>query len=58
MNLKNRWSISLNAYGKQSIINIKVELSKLNFFLPKRVATPIAGGYRPELDSSKELNHR
>ena len=53
-----RWLMSLDAYVKQGIINIEAELSKINCFLPKRAATPIAGGYRSELDSSKELNHR
>ena len=55
---KPRWSMSSDEYVKQSIINIEAELSKINSILPKRVSTPLAAGYRPELDSSKELNAR
>mgnify|MGYP000288004004 CR=1 FL=1 len=50
--------MSSDPYVKQRIVNIEAELSKINCFLPKCVTTPIAGGYRPELDSSKKLNHR
>ena len=51
-------SMSSDTYIKYSSVSIETDLSKINFFLRKHVATPIAVGYRPELDSSKELNHR
>ena len=50
--------MSSDIYIKWSSGNIEVEISKINFFVPKRVAIPIAVGNIPELDSSIELNHR
>ena len=55
---KSRWSMSSDKYVKQSILNIEAELSKINMILPKRVSTPLATGYRPDLDSPKELRPR
>ena len=55
---KPRWSMSFDKYVKQSVMNIEAELGEFNMILPKRVGTPLAVGYRPELDSSKEMGSR
>ena len=47
--------MSFDKYVKQSVMNIEAELGEFNMILPKRVGTPLAVGYRPDLDSSKEL---
>ena len=50
------WSMSSDEYVKSAIANIEVKLEKIQCILPKHVVTPLSAGYRPELDTSKELN--
>jgi hypothetical protein len=53
---KPRWAMSLELYVKQAVADIETELDKVDKYLPKRVTTPMAQGYHPELDASHELN--
>ncbi|MCK7490471.1 MAG: hypothetical protein MZW92_00715 [Comamonadaceae bacterium] len=41
---------------KQAVADVETELDKVDKYLPKRVTTPVAQGYRPELDASHELD--
>ena len=52
---KVRWAMSSDDYVKSAVDNVKTELNKINSQLPKNVETPLSSGYRPELDSSREL---
>ena len=53
---KVRWAMSSTKYTKQAIADIEVELDAIGKQLPTKVTTPLASGYRPELDQSCELN--
>ena len=53
---KSRWSMSSDEYDNSTIANIEVELGKNQCILSKRVVTTLSVGYRPKLDTSKELN--
>ena len=52
---KPRWSMISEKYVKQIVINNEAVLSQINRILHKRASTPLASGYRPELDLSKNL---
>ena len=53
---KARWAMSSDDYCKSAVANVETELDKVNSKLPKTVETPLSSGYRPELDSSRELS--
>ena len=50
--------MSSDKYVKRAISEIETELSKVGQKLQTRVSTPLATGYRPEIDSSPELDPR
>jgi hypothetical protein len=53
---KPRWAMSSEAYVKQAVLDVELELSSVDQCLPTRVATPLSQGYRPELEQSRELD--
>ena len=55
---KTRWAMSSDDYVKSAIENLQTELDKIGSRMPSKVETPLSSGYRPELDSSKELTPR
>ena len=55
---KPRWAMSSEKYVKQAVADVETELAEINQCLPTKVTTPLLQGYRPELDSSKELDPR
>ena len=52
---KIRWAFESTSYVKKAIMEIKKELENSDLRLIPNVKTPIASGYRPELDTSPEL---
>jgi hypothetical protein len=51
------WSMSSAKYVKEAIKNLETELKKANKKLPgSRITSPLAHGYRPELDVSPLLD--
>lgn len=52
---KTVWSMSVEKYIKEAIRTVKVDLAKLNKWLPTNISTPLSSGYRPELDVSAIL---
>jgi hypothetical protein len=53
----NHWSMSSAKYVKEAIRNLEVELKKANKKLPSScITSPLAYGYRPELDVSLFLD--
>ena len=57
---KTRWAMSSTKYTAKAISEVERELGTEKYgytYLPKGVKTPMAADYRPELDSSPELNH-
>ena len=55
---KTRWAMSSDDYIKSAIDNLEIELDKISSRMPRKVETPLSSGYRPELDSSRELTPR
>ena len=53
---KTRWAMSSDSYVKTAIGEVERELEKVGQALPKRAETPLTQGYRPEVDSSAELD--
>ena len=53
---KVRWAMSSRKYTKQAIEDVEVELDAIGKRLPRKVTTPLASSYWPELDQSCELN--
>ena len=53
---KPRWAMSSTSYVKRAIADVETELVKIDKRLPTKVNTPLSSGYRPELDSTPELN--
>ena len=49
------WIMSSEKYVKATIENIEQTLAKSNQRLPIKCRTPLSSGYRPELDTSPEL---
>ena len=45
-------------YVKQAVADVETELEKVDLCLLTRVTTPLAQGYRPELDQSRELDSK
>jgi Reverse transcriptase (RNA-dependent DNA polymerase) len=51
------WGMSASKYIQGAVMNVKSYLkAQGNVALPKRAATPFAQGYRPEMDTSAELD--
>jgi Reverse transcriptase (RNA-dependent DNA polymerase) len=55
---KTRWAISSDMYVKQAIADVETELALAGEMLVGKVSTPISPGYRPEIDSTPELNEK
>ena len=55
---KVRWAMSSDLYVKRAVADVEHELEQVGQRLATRVTTPMASGYRPELDVSKELDAR
>jgi len=53
---KPRWAMSSDLYVKRALADVERELESAGSSLKKRVSTPMAMGYRPEVDSSPELD--
>jgi hypothetical protein len=52
---KVRWALASTKYTKRAIADLEVELYVIGKRLPTKVTTPMATGYRPELDQSPKL---
>jgi hypothetical protein len=55
---KTAWAISSDTYVKRAVTEVERELSYVGKQLKKKVVSPLASGYRPELDSTPELDER
>jgi hypothetical protein len=55
---KPRWAMSSEKYVQQAVADVEMELEKVDLCLPTCVTTPLAQGYRPELDQSWELDSK
>jgi hypothetical protein len=53
---KVRWALGSTKYTRRAIADLEVELDAINRKLPSKVTTPLASGYRPEIDQTSELN--
>ncbi len=53
---KVRWGMSSDKYLGNAISNVELELAKIDKKLSTKAGTPLACGYRPELDVSPLLN--
>ena len=49
------WTMSSQKYVKAAIDNMEEVLGRTNQRLPAKCGTPLKSGYRPELDTSREL---
>ena len=50
------WTLSLDKYIKAALDTIEKSLAGTGKRLPSKCKTPISSGYRPELDTTLELN--
>jgi hypothetical protein len=50
------WAISSDTYVRRAVEEVERELAKVGKQLKKKVVSPLASGYRPELDASPELD--
>ena len=55
---RDRWAMSADKYCKRALAEVETELEKSGEKLKSKVTTPIADGYRPELDATPELDAR
>jgi hypothetical protein len=55
---KDYWFMSSDKYVGSAVKTVETELEKTNRKLSTKVETPMANGYRPELDVSQELDDR
>ena len=55
---KVRWAFESTSYVKKAIADLEKELEDADLKLMSNVPTPLASGYRPELDMSPELGSR
>jgi hypothetical protein len=55
---KPRWAMSSEAYVKQAVSDVELELSSVDLCFPTRVSTPLSQGYRPESTELRELNSK
>ncbi len=52
------WALSSDTYVKRAVAEVERELSFVGKCLKKKVVSPLASGYRPELDGSPELDEQ
>ena len=52
------WALSSDTYVKRAIAEVDRELALAGKMLKKKVSSPLAAGYRPELDGTPELDER
>jgi hypothetical protein len=52
------WALASTKYTERAKADLEVELDAIGKQLPTKVTTPMASGYRPELDQSPDLNWR
>lgn len=52
------WSLSSNTYVKRAVEEVERELALAGKCLKKKIMSPLASGYRPELDASPELDDK
>jgi hypothetical protein len=52
------WAISSDTYVKRAVTEVERELSYVGKQLHKKAVTPMASGYRPELDNTPELDEK
>ena len=50
------WAISSDTYVRRAVEEVERELARVGKQLKKKVVSPLASGYRPELDASPELD--
>ena len=50
------WAISSDTYVGRAVAEVERELDKVGKQLKKKVVSPLASGYRPELDATPELD--
>ena len=50
------WAFGSAQYVKAAVQNVETLLKKSNKTLPARAPTPLSNGYRPELDTSEDLD--
>jgi Reverse transcriptase (RNA-dependent DNA polymerase) len=50
------YGMSSDAFVKRAVENVEQELAQVGESLKKKVVSPLAAGYRPELDSTPELD--
>ena len=55
-NGKVRWAMSSETYVKRAVRDVETELAASDRQLPTKVTTPLSSAYRPELDTSAELD--
>jgi len=53
---KVRWAMSPDTYVKRAVQEVERKLDEVGKKLAHKVQTPLSSGYRPELDTSRELN--
>jgi hypothetical protein len=53
---KTRWAMSSDTYVKRAVADVERELMQIDERLATKVTTPIHLGYRPELDTTAELD--
>ena len=49
------WAMSSDSYCKAAVANVEEALKKEGLRLPSKCTTPLANGYRPEVDTTSEL---
>ena len=52
------WGFSLSQYVQEAVKNVDRHLARKDRKLPARAGSPMQTSYRPELDVTKELDHR
>lgn len=53
---KTRWAMSSDLYIKRAVADVEAELLRVGDRLTSTVSTPLSSGYRPELDTTRELD--
>ena len=55
---KPRWAMSSDLYVKRALADVERELAEIGQTLKSKVSTPLSADYRPELDTTPELDAR
>ena len=53
---KVRWAMSSDLYVKRAVTEVERELEEIGERLSTKVSTPMSQGYRPEIDTTPELD--